>query len=93
MKTGYQNSRFAHLGHDQATLPIKTCLLKNFRKKAISIGRVNTDAPLNDEAYNIIVDDVFDGNEMLFDRDGKFEDITIGKMINWPKYSVQFVRF
>ncbi|KAJ6846426.1 uncharacterized protein M6B38_280785 [Iris pallida] len=80
-------------GHDHSTLPIKTCLLKNFRKKAVAIGRVNTDAPCNDEAYNIIVDDVFYGNEMLFDRDGKFDDITVGEMINWPKYSVQFVRF
>ncbi|KAJ6837450.1 sucrose synthase 4 [Iris pallida] len=61
-------------GHDQPILPIKMCLLKNIRKKAIAIGRVNTDAPSNDEAYNLIVDEIFNG------RDGKFDDITVGEM-------------
>ncbi|KAJ6826508.1 hypothetical protein M6B38_372085 [Iris pallida] len=79
--------------HDHPTLPIKTCILKNFGKKAIAIGRMNTDALSNDEAYNIIVDEIFDGNELLFDRDGNFDDITVEEIINWPKYSVQFVMF
>lgn len=66
-------------------------MLKNF-KKVVARGRVNKDAAPCVETYNIVVDEIFEKDEELYDRKVKFKDIMKGDLVNWPKSFVHFLK-
>ncbi|KAJ6800246.1 gamma-tubulin complex component 2 [Iris pallida] len=75
----------------QSNLP-KTYFLKDFKRKHIAFGRLNSDIPSKEDVYSIIVDQIFACNAYLFKGDRKFEDIILGDLINWPKERFQIIR-
>ncbi|KAI3898765.1 hypothetical protein MKW92_032185 [Papaver armeniacum] len=70
-------------------LPATSCLIKNFKGRTIALGSINIADPPAEHVYSLIIEEIFDRNAELFDKDGKLGDIMIGGVINWPKACVE----
>ncbi|XP_026423311.1 uncharacterized protein LOC113319261 [Papaver somniferum] len=70
---------------DESYVPASSCFMKNFKGRTIVLGRFNTVDPEMEHVYSIIVEEIYDRDAELFDKDGKLGDIVIGGVINWPK--------
>ncbi|KAI3916509.1 hypothetical protein MKW92_007580, partial [Papaver armeniacum] len=73
----------------ESSLPANSCFIRNFKRRAVAFGSINTADPPQEHVYSIIVKQIFDRNAELFDADGKLGDIKIGNVINWPKACVE----
>ncbi|KAI3915755.1 hypothetical protein MKW92_033184 [Papaver armeniacum] len=69
-------------------LPANSCFIRNFKRRTIAFGSINTADPPMEHVYSVIVKEIFDRDAELFDEDGKLGDIMIGGLINWPKACV-----
>ncbi|KAI3876791.1 hypothetical protein MKX03_037458 [Papaver bracteatum] len=75
---------------DESKLPAASnCFIKNFIGRTIALGTFNNAAAPMEHAYSISVEEIFDRDAELYDEDGTLGDILFGKVINWPKGSVQ----
>ncbi|RZC63078.1 hypothetical protein C5167_024827 [Papaver somniferum] len=70
-------------------LPANSCFIRNFKRRTIAFGSINTAESPMEHVYSVIVKEIFDRDAELFDEDGKLGDIMIGGLINWPKACVQ----
>ncbi|MCL7033830.1 hypothetical protein MKW94_024066, partial [Papaver nudicaule] len=70
-------------------LPGSSCFIKNFKGRTVALGSFNTAEPPMEHVYSLIIEDIFDRDAELFDKDGKLGDIMIGGVINWPKACVE----
>ncbi|KAI3916507.1 hypothetical protein MKW92_007578 [Papaver armeniacum] len=69
-------------------LPANSCFIRNFKRRTIAFGSINTADPPMEHVYSVIVKEIFDRDAELFDEDGKLGNIMIGGLINWPKACV-----
>ncbi|XP_026457058.1 uncharacterized protein LOC113357811 isoform X1 [Papaver somniferum] len=67
-----------------------SCFINNFKGRTIALGSFNAADPPMEHAYSLSIEEIFDRDADLFDRDGKLGDIMIGGVINWPKACVEF---
>ncbi|KAI3876787.1 hypothetical protein MKX03_037454 [Papaver bracteatum] len=75
---------------DESKLPAASnCFIKNFIGRTIALGTFNNAASPMEHAYSVSVEEIFDRDAKLYDEDGTLGDIIFGKVINWPKGSVQ----
>ncbi|KAI3939493.1 hypothetical protein MKW92_013104 [Papaver armeniacum] len=81
--------RLSCLAPPVCNLPATSCLIKNFKGRTIALGSINIADPLAEHVYSLIIEEIFDRNAELFDKDGKLGDIMIGGVINWPKACVE----
>ncbi|KAI3894773.1 hypothetical protein MKW92_030760 [Papaver armeniacum] len=76
-------------GPGESDVPASSCFMKNFKGRTIALGRFNTVDPEMEHVYSIIVEEIYDRDAELFDKDGKLGDIVIGGVINWPKACIK----
>ncbi|KAI3851236.1 hypothetical protein MKX03_002224 [Papaver bracteatum] len=75
---------------DKSYLPAASkCFIKNFKGRTISLGIYNTGASLVENVYSVILEEIFDRDAELYDKDGTLGDIMLGEVINWLKASVK----
>ncbi|MCL7046031.1 hypothetical protein MKW94_024776, partial [Papaver nudicaule] len=72
-----------------SNLPASSCFIKNFKGRTIALGSFNIAGPPMEHVYSLIIEDIFDRDAELFDKDGKLGDIMIDSVINWPKACVE----
>ncbi|KAI3959285.1 hypothetical protein MKW98_018875 [Papaver atlanticum] len=82
-------ARLSCLAPPACNLPATSCLIKNFKGRTIALGSINTADPPAEHVYSLIIEEIFDRNAELFDKDGRLGDIMIGGVINWPKACVE----
>ncbi|KAF9604908.1 hypothetical protein IFM89_011190 [Coptis chinensis] len=70
--------------------PFTHCLLKNFRKRTVSLGSMSSDI-ISIDSYSITIDDIFDCTAELYVGEGTLADISIGDTITWPKTFVESI--
>ncbi|KAI3916042.1 hypothetical protein MKW98_004483 [Papaver atlanticum] len=74
----------ANVNKNQAT----RCVLRNLRKKAVALGRVNFSTSPNDENYEVVIDEIIDEHMDLYVGEGTLGDIDLGETTEWPKQYV-----
>ncbi|XP_026450366.1 uncharacterized protein LOC113350444 [Papaver somniferum] len=82
-------ARLSCLAPPACNLPATSCLIKNFKGRTIALGSINSADPPAEHVYSLIIEEIFDRNAELFDKDGRLGDIMIGSVINWPKACVE----
>ncbi|KAI3916508.1 hypothetical protein MKW92_007579 [Papaver armeniacum] len=55
----------------------------------IALGSINAADPPMEHVYSLTIEEIFDRDADLFDKDGKLGDVMIGGVINWPKACVE----
>ncbi|KAI3957984.1 hypothetical protein MKW98_020626 [Papaver atlanticum] len=70
-------------------LPANSCFIRNFKRRTIAFGSINTAESPMEHVYSVIVKEIFDRDAELFDEDGKLGDIMNGGLINWPKACIK----
>ncbi|KAI3855190.1 hypothetical protein MKW92_037926 [Papaver armeniacum] len=83
------SNQSAPQGPDESNVPASSCFMKNFKGRTIALGRFNTVDPEMEHVYRVIVEEIYDRDAELFDKDGKLGDIVIGGVINWPKACIK----
>ncbi|KAI3924874.1 hypothetical protein MKW98_031125 [Papaver atlanticum] len=75
---------YNNFGHNLVT----GCVLRNLKKTAVALRRVDFSIAPNDENYEVLIDEIIDRNMELCVGDGTLGDIDPGKTIEWPKQYV-----
>ncbi|KAI3957983.1 hypothetical protein MKW98_020625, partial [Papaver atlanticum] len=79
----------SHFAPPASNLHSSSCFIKNFKGRTIALGSFNAADPPVEHVYSLSIEEIFDRDADLFDRDGKLGDIMIGGVINWPKACVE----
>ncbi|KAI3863356.1 hypothetical protein MKX03_023296 [Papaver bracteatum] len=85
-----EKSNFPARAPPAANMHSSSCFIKNFKGRTIALGSFNAADPPMEHVYSLSIEEIFDRDADLFDRDGKLGDIMIGGVINWPKACVEF---